>query len=187
MEYKYEPNYEREWYKTNMQIGPKDIILIGIMYTNEVWYIDKGKRYLNFYNWINNNYKSCYVNTKKKGKYSGEVIAMKELCYKCKFFNCNQFTFVVIRAPKSIYPNSVYRKSKKYIKKNKNIALKVDYSGIWPKYILHNCRIDENPLERASWVIIVKKDNVWENIYPYNQIPREFKTIIQELYEWVEH
>ena len=175
----------REWYKSYISIKDNDMILIGIMYTNEIWDTSKGSRYLDWTKWINKDYTECPVNTKKHGKRTAEVIAMKEVYHDSKQFNCNQFTYVVIHAPKSYMPWSVYQKSKKYLKTQECIALKTNYVGSWPDYKLLGCRVQEVPGETASWVSVIRMNNEWFDIYPHKKINKKIKEPVKELYEWV--
>jgi len=179
------PGQGREWYKSYVSIKDNDMILIGIMYTNEMWNTSKGPRYLEWSKWINNNYTECPVNTKKHGKPTAEVIAMKEVYHDSKQFNCNQFTYVVIHAPKSYMPWSVYQKSKKYLKIQECIALKTNYVGSWPNYSLLGCRVQEIPGETAAWVSIIRMNNEWFDIYPHGKTNKKIKEPVKELYEWV--
>jgi len=169
----------RHWTKKNVVILPNDIIMIGIMYTDEPYYTHSGKQYLKWNLWENNDYKELKVNTKKGGGFSGNIIAMKEIYCKCKKYNCSQLTLVTIHAHKSILPNSVHQKSKKFYKNNNRIGLNVDYYGQWPYLTLENCRITDSPDEQLCWVILLKKDSKWINIYPI-KITKNMKKIFEK-------
>jgi len=176
----------RGWRHSSISIKPGDTILIGVIYTNEPWETSTGERYLEWDRWANADYSELPVNTEKNGSASGQVIAMKEVLSGDKKYKCNQWTLVVIQAPKSIFPKSVYKKSKKLFKTNEDIPLKVNYTGRWPNYEITGCQISDKSGDIGSWVIKARIDTEWhDNIFPYRKLNNEIKNSAVELQEWI--